>query len=178
MEHGVRIIECRDPDDPGSEGRLLNEVFNLMEVPSELVLVTSIHDLLECVAKSKYKYIHIATHGVIDENNRFKGWWGVKGTGNKKALSQFKQTFTSKCIVSTACMSGTERFGNLVTDFLGARCYVAPKRSPSWHNAALFSHIFYFKLFRTEGTIKKSFSSYAKAYKNPHEFKLFCRNTT
>jgi hypothetical protein len=173
MMRGVQIIECQDPDDPGSEGRLLQEVFKLMDVRSELVRVASIEQLIASVAESKYKFVHVSTHGVVGDEKRFKGWWTAGGRGSKKAFEEFEKTFTSKCIVSTACMSGAESFGKHVVGFLGAKYYIAPKGSPYWHNAALFSHIFYFKLFRTKGTVEKAFSSYAQSYKNPHAFKLF-----
>lgn len=176
MKAGVRIIECMDGDDPGSEGRLLHEVFKLMGVSSELVQAGSIKELIALVRESKYKYVHISTHGVVEEN-AFKGWWSSDGIGKKKAFASSKNAFNSKCLISTACMSGSEGFGKHVVGFLGAKYYIAPKGSPYWHNAALFSHIFYFKLFRTKGAVRKAFNSYAQSYKNPHEFKLFQQDT-
>src|SRR5207253_1593165 len=72
MKNGVRIIECRDRSDPGSEGRLLQEVFNLMDVPSELFLADSIKELISAVSDSNYKYVHVSTHGVVEDNTSFK----------------------------------------------------------------------------------------------------------
>jgi hypothetical protein len=173
MKRGVRIIECSDPHDPGSEGRLLQEVFRLMSIRCELVRAKSIKKLIAAVSDSKYKYVHVSTHGFVEHNKSFQGWWSRNGIGTRKAFAQHEGAFARKCLVSTACRSGAQSFGERVVGFLGAQYYIAPNGSPSWHNAALFSHIFYFKLFRTKGTFAKAFSSYAKVYKNPHEFRLF-----
>ena len=173
MKRGVRIIECSDPHDPGSEGRLLQEVFRLMNIRCELVRAKSIEELIAAVSDSKYKYVHVSTHGDFKDNKSFRGWWSPNGTGTRRAFAQHEGAFARKCLVSTACRSGAQRFGEHVVGFLGAQYYIAPKGCPSWHNAALFSHIFYFKLFRTKGTFAEAFRSYAEVYKNPHEFRLF-----
>jgi hypothetical protein len=173
MKRGVRIIECSDPHDPGSEGRLLQEVFRLMNIRCELVRAESTEELIAAVSDSKYKYVHVSTHGFVEHNKSFEGWWSRNGIGTRKAFAQHEGAFARKCLVSTACKSGVRGFGEHVVGFLGAQYYIAPNGSPLWHNAALFSHIFYFKLFRTKGTFAKAFSSYAKVYKNPHKFRLF-----
>ena len=175
MKNGVLIIECPDDTDPGSEGRLLQEVFRLMEVPHKLLRVQTIQDLISAVSESEFKYVHVATHGVVTDNSAFKGWWSPKGTGTKKTFSGQQGTFGTSCIVSTACRSGVAGFGRHVVDVLGSKYYIAPTGSPLWHNAALFSHIFYYKLFRTKTSVRMAFKSYDESYKNPHDFKLYAR---
>ena len=75
MQRGVEIIECLDKDDPGSEGRCLKHIFNLMEIKSNYshVDVGSIEDLLCAIAKSKFQYIHISAHGPTSTEDRFRG---------------------------------------------------------------------------------------------------------
>lgn len=76
MQRGVKIIECLDKDDPGSEGRCLKHIFNLMEIKSSYSHVGSIDELLHAIAESKYQYIHISAHGDIGAGNKFKGCGG------------------------------------------------------------------------------------------------------
>lgn len=52
---GVGIIECLDKDDPGSEGRCLEHVFNLMEIDSAYSHVDSIDELLRSIAESEFQ---------------------------------------------------------------------------------------------------------------------------
>jgi len=173
MKLGVTIVECVDVDDPGSEGRMLREVFNLMGVESELVYVTSISELLKAIDKSKMRYVHVSTHGRISSNDKFKGWWTPQGDGTKSAFLKHDLDLSNKAIVSTACKSGAKGFGKYLTEVLNCKCYIAPSGSPKFYNAALFSHIFYHKLFNTKKSFEKAFNSYEKNYKNPHGFKLF-----
>ena len=178
MKRGVCIIECLGVEDPGSEGTLLKKVFNLMEVESELVRVTSIEQLLAAIAHSKFQHIHISTHGSVSNDRRFQGWWTPRGSGTKRAVERQKIVVACNSIVSTACKSGARGFAKYVTDNWGCKYYVAPRGSPYFYDAALFSHIFYYKLFKTKGTVPKAWASYTKRYMNPHGFALYKRNAT
>lgn len=86
MKHGVCIVECFDQSDPGSEGRVLKEIFNLMQVESGLVRVRSIEDLFETIAASDMKYVHVSTHGAETNSKTFGGWWTHKGRTKKYKL--------------------------------------------------------------------------------------------
>ncbi len=150
MKNGVCIIECLDDCDPGSEGRLLREVFKLMQVDSELVRVSSIADLLSAVENSCYQHIHVSTHGAVTENNKFRGWWTHKGSGTRRTVEQQEIKLKCTSIVSSACLSGSNGFAKYVTDPWGSKYYIAPTGSPSFYNATLFSHIYYHKLIKTK----------------------------
>lgn len=178
MNRGVCIIECLDNDDPGSEGRVLKEVFNLMKVESKLIRVTSIDQLLAAVAKSPFEHIHISTHGAMTDEEKFRGWWTPQGSGTKRKLERHPIKLTCTSIVSTACLSGSKGFAKHVTNQWGCKYYIAPTGSPRFYNAALFAHIYYHKLFKTKGSVSKAFVSYAKNYKNPHGFVLHKRDAT
>lgn len=173
MKNGVHIIECLDGDDPGSEGRCLRHVFNLMEVPSKYEHVHSIKELVDAMKRSKYRYIHISTHGTVDKSDKFIGWWTRAGHGNRPALAALKGRLKCRAVISTACKSGVESLGRFLVDVAGSKYFIAPGGSPRFHNAILFSHIFYHKLFFTRKGVHRAFKSYAKQYKNPHKFSLF-----
>jgi hypothetical protein len=177
MKTGVRIVECIDKeDDPGSEGRFLLEALRLMEVDVELLRVKKIEDLFEKISTSEMKFVHIATHGVITDTKNFRGWWTHRGIGNKQTVKQIKPKAQCKAIVSTACKSGVSEFANYVVNTMGSSYYIAPTGSPSWHNAAFFTHIYYYKLFQAKGTVEKAFKSYQESFRNPHKFQIFKRN--
>ncbi|OLF51777.1 hypothetical protein [Pseudomonas chlororaphis] len=173
MTKGVCIIECVCEDDPGSEGKVLKEIFNLMQVKSKLIRVRSIKQLLKALAQTEMTHVHIATHGAVTKNKRFVGWWTHDGEGSHAKLRENAISLKGTTVVSTACQSGSRTFARLLTQELGCKNYIAPTGSPSFHSAALFAHIYYHKLFKTKKTVRKAFVSYAKRYRNPHEFTLF-----
>lgn len=172
MTRGVCIVECLDKDDPGSEGRALKEIFNLMEVDSELVRVKSIFELFEAIAETAFPHVHVSTHGVTTDADKFGGWWTHRGRGSKSVIQEIDLEFSCTSIVSTACKSGSREFAEYVLQ-LGSRFYIAPTGKPTFYNAALFSHIYYHKLFKTKKSVRKAFSSYEDGYKNPHGFRIF-----
>ena len=177
MKHGVHIFECLDSDDPGSEGRALKHLFNLMGVESKYSKVDSIDRLLEGIANSNFMFAHISTHGSTDgRGEKFKGWWTPSGIGSKARVSKFKGRFKTTAIISTACKSGVSSFGKYVVNELGSRYFIGPKGSPFFFDSFFFAHIFYHKLFITKRNVFKAFASYANAYKNPHKFALFRQN--
>jgi hypothetical protein len=175
MKKGVQIIECLDDGDPGSEGRCLKHVFNLMEVESKYVRVETIVQLLKAIQRSKYKFIHISTHGSINDEDAFKGWWTPSGIGGEDTVARLSGKLECSAVVSTACKSGGSRFGRFVVDVLGSKYFIGPSGSPSFYDSAFFSHIFYHKLFKTRKDVVKAFKSYQRGYKNPHAFRLFKR---
>lgn len=179
MKTGVRIVECIDKEgDPGSEGRFLLEALRLMEVDVELFRVKKIEALFEAISTSEMKFVHVATHGALTDTNNFRGWWTDRGVGSKRTVKQMAPKAKCKAIVSTACKSGTSGFADYVVNTMGVPYYIAPTGSPRWHNAALFTHIYYHKLFQTKGTVEKAFGSYQRSHKNPHGFQLFERDAT
>lgn len=177
IKRGVRIIECLGNDDPGSEGKLLKHVFNLMEIESSYCHVSSIEDFIYKIADSDYKYIHISAHGSTGgEEKRFKGWWTPNGTGTKSKMAQLVGKVKATAIISTACRSGTNGFGRYVVDQLGCPFFIGPEKDARFYNASLFSHIFYHKLFMIKkGNVRSAFHAYADNYKNPHCFRIYER---
>lgn len=178
MKIGVHIVECVDREDPGSEGRFLREALRLMHVEVELVRVNEIESLFEAISKSEMKFVHVATHGQLTSTNKFRGWWTDQGVGTKRTVRKLDPRAKCKAIVSTACKSGNSGFADYVVNAMGVPYYIAPAGSPRWHNAALFTHIYYHKLFHSKGSVEEAFGSYSAGYKNPHRFKLFERDAT
>jgi len=173
MRRGVEIIECLDKDDPGSEGRCLKHIFNLMEIESNYSHVGSIDELLRAITESKFQYIHISAHGATDSEDQFRGWWTPKGIGSRANVAQIHGKVKATAIISTACKSGSMSFGRYVVDELGCKYFIGPTGCPKFYNASLFAHIFYHKLFKIKRRIPDAFKSYAKIYTNPHGFKLY-----
>lgn len=180
MKDGVLIIECLDKDDPGSEGRLLKELFNLMQVASQRVRVASIDKLLEALADSAFRHVHISTHGSVtdDDEEKFRGLWTPKGVGTRHAVGRTPIKLACTSIVSTACKSGSKGFAKHVADQWGVKYYIAPAGSPFFYDAAFFALTYYYKLFINKLTVPKAFASFAQNHENPHSFTLSRRNTT
>lgn len=173
-EKGVLILECIDHSDPGSEGRFLSHMFNLMKVKSQYVEVRTRKQLLSLIGCSPYNYIHITTHGVVSE--KFVGWWTPDSEVDKANLRSLEGKLTGKTIVSTACGSGDKAFCKYIVHKLGCKFFLAPKGKPKFHNSIMFAHIFYHKLFVLKQSVNKSYEAYDKNYKNPHCFTFYKRN--
>lgn len=177
MTNGVCIVECIGEDDPGSEGRFLREVLRLMEVEVELVRVTRVEELFEQIGATEMKYVHVSTHGQLTRTKTFEGWWTPQNVGTKARAQKLVRKTECTAIVSTACKSGAGGFGKFVVNEMGANYYIGPTGCPYWQNAALFTHIYYYKLFQSTGTVEKAFQSYLDKYANKHQFRLFQRES-
>lgn len=175
-KRGVLIIECTDRSDPGSEGRFLSHMFDLMNVQSQYVEVRTPDQLIALMECSPYKYIHITTHGCVSTStDKFLGWWTPDGDVNRFNLGCLEEKMFKTIIISTACRSADKKFGRYVVDRLGCSYYIAPKQSPKFHNSIMFSHIFYHKHFILEQNTQSSYEAYDKNYKNPHKFSIYVR---
>lgn len=175
-ENGVLILECIDRSDPGSEGRFLSHMFDLMEVKSQYVEIRTPEQLLSLMGFSPYKYIHVTTHGFISEE-KFIGWWTSKGIVHKTDLKALEGKFTDKIIVSTACKSGRKIFCKYIVDKLGCKYCIAPKKSPRHCNSIFFAHVFYHKVFVLHQDVENSYNAYDSRYKNPHWFTIYKRKS-
>src|SRR4051794_18340386 len=106
---GVLILECLDGTDPGSEGRFLSHMFDIMEVDSQYVEVRTRRQFLAMLNSTPFQNIHIATHGqVTGRGESFKGFWTPDGVVR---LGDFLDRSLHGCLVlSTACKSGSAPF--------------------------------------------------------------------
>lgn len=174
---GVLIIECLDHSDPGSEGKFLSHMFDLMEVAHQYLEVQTICQFLTLIKNSPYKIIHITTHGSFREQKKreiYKGWWTPNGTITAGVVEkELKSSLKRRIIVSTACGSGDSGFSRALTNLAECKTYVAPEGCPKFHNAIFFSHIFYHKYFILKKSIIDIMNEYNDLYKNPHEFRYF-----
>ena len=173
-KNGVLILECIDQSDPGSEGRFLSHMFDIMQVQSQYVEVRTSEQLLSLMGCSPYDYIHVTTHGHISKK-KFAGWWVSNGNVSKEDLKKWKSGLVNKTIVSTACKSGMKAFGKYVIGELGCKYYLAPAGSPKFRNSIMFAHVFYHKLFVLNRGVTKSYEAYERNYKNPHRFIMYSR---
>ena len=85
-------------------------------------------------------------------------------------MLQLNGKVKATAIVSTACKSGSKSFGRFVVNELGFKYFIGPTGSPKFYNTILFTHIFYHKLFKTNGRISDAFNSYDDFYKNPPDY--------
>ena len=176
MEEGVLILECIDKSDPGSEGRFLSHMFDIMDVPSQYAEIRNPDQFIGLMASSPYKFIHITTHGCLSKSSeKFLGWWTPNGKVNQENLDAITGRLASIVVVSTACKSANSKFGSYVVNKLGSKYYIAPKKDPKFYNAILFAHIFYHKYFILHRSVKNGFASYKENYKNPHCFEIYCK---
>lgn len=181
--HSVLIIDCQDKGedpDPGSEGKFIRHMLNLMEVANEYRSVrmkTQFLNLLSTVPTA-VDVVHIATHGYVvkprnKKKEKFVGFW----TPDEEHLAiqeiaSTKISLAGKTVVSTACRSGQKTPREAFKSATKCDHYIAPIKSPSFFNAALMCHIFYHKHLRLGRSVENAFSEYEDRYKNPHVFCL------
>lgn len=170
---GVLILECLGSSDPGSEGRFLSHMLNIMEVENQYVNVRTKNQMIALLKLSPYKYIHITTHGVVSEMEKFLGFWTNEGIISEKLLDKFNHELDGCTIISTACLSANPEYRDMFIASTLCDYYIAPVGKPSYPDSIFFSHVFYHKLFIIRKKVEDILSSYNKHYKNPHKFCLF-----
>jgi len=169
-KEGVLILECLKESDPGSEGKFLAHMFNIMDVKHQYIEVENSYQFLVLLRKSPYKIIHIATHGSLSKENKFIGLWMKQSIVDVKKINILKNSLKDCTIVITACKSGDLRFLNQFIEITSCEFLIAPIGSPTFYNSIFFCHVFYHKLFILKKEIKKILFEYDKRYKNPHGF--------
>lgn len=165
---GVLILESIDKNDPGSEGRFLSHMFNLMDVRSQYVEVRTKQQFIAMFDANPFNAV--TTHGYVTPN--FDGFWTP--AGDRLRTEDFSEgSAKEKLIVSTACRSGFETFAQPFRKRVSAKYYIAPEGSPKFHNAIYFAHWFYHNVIVLKLAPCEAMKKYKEGYKNPHDFTLF-----
>jgi hypothetical protein len=167
---GVLILECLDNADPGSEGRFLSHMFNLMDVPSQYAEIRTKQQFIAMLGANPFDIVHITTHGHVPAAGKFLGFWTPKGTVR---LADFQRdVLHEKMVISTACLSGIATFAKPFIKRVSAKYFIAPGKGPKFHNAIYFAHWFYHNIFVLKLSPPKAVKKYRDGYKNPHDFKI------
>ena len=164
---GILILECLNKTDPGSEGRFLSHMFNLMDVRSQYAEIRTKQQFIAMLGANPYDVVHITTHGYVPQKE-FGGFWTPKGTVR---LTDFPPgILQGKTAISTACKSGMQKFSKEFIKLVSPDYYVAPEGSPKFHNAIYFAHWFYHNWFVLGRSPLEAVEKYRDGYKNPHDF--------
>jgi hypothetical protein len=166
---GILILECLDTTDPGSEGRFLSHMLNIMEAPSQYIEIRTREQLIAILKTNPFNAVHITTHGhVAGQSDKFQGFWTPKGTVRLEDLPE--GSLQKKIVISTACRSGTKKFAQLLVKRLSPTDYIAPTGSPKFHNSIYFAHWFYHNVLILKLSPAEAVKKYNEGYKNPHDF--------
>ena len=175
----VLIIESMDADDPGSEGRFVKHMLDLMSITSHYHKARTSAEFLRLLSSgsSNSDLIYITTHGEYEKigpkkRKKFTGFWTPKGIVTLEHLEAENIDLSGKTVISTACFSGQKLVGERFRDATDCKYYIAPRRGPHFHNAPLTCHLFYHKHLVPKRSVKKAFSEYDDRYKNPHDFRI------
>jgi len=168
-KQGVLILECLNKSDPGSEGRCLSHMFNLMKIPNQYLEIQTLYQFISLMKRSPYEIIHITTHGIKD-NGQFVGFWTKNGILTKKKLSYLKNKLKGYSVVTTACSSGDSDFRESFEDVTSCKYFVATNKDVRFYNSIFFCNIFYYYLFIRKKDIPKILDFYNTKFKNPHEY--------
>jgi hypothetical protein len=176
----VRIIECRDKEDPGSEGRFVKHMLDLMGITNDYRTARNKAEFIDLLSSIPVKtdVIHVATHGrsrkTRDGKDKFTGFWTPDEEHvTIKDIKAADIDLSGKTVLSTACFSGQKAPGEAFKEATDCKHYIAPIRDPKFYNAALMCHIFYHKHLTLTRSVKKAFSEYEGRYYNPHKFRFF-----
>ena len=178
MKPSVLIIECLDKvDDPGSEGRFIKHMLDLMGIPNDFEPARSKARFLELLSllDENIEVVHIATHGITKTRDggpdKFMGFWTPdEQEVTIQEIAAAGIDLSGKVVISTACLSGQKVPRKEFKSATGCKHYIAPIRGPKFYNAALMCHIFYHKHFVLNRSVRRAFLEYKNRYKNPHEF--------
>jgi hypothetical protein len=181
VKHSVLIIECADKgEDPGSEGRFIKHMLDLMDIENDYQPVRTKTQFMELLSSVPVDtdVVHIATHGKIRKTpkgkpDQFMGFWTPDEQHvTVKEIAEAGIALAGKTVVSTACLSGKKAPREAFKTTTACKHYIAPIRDPSFYNAALMCHIFYHKHLALGRSVKRAFSEYEDRYRNPHVFCL------
>lgn len=172
----VLIIECTEADDPGSEGKFVKHMLDLMQIPNRYHKAKNQDKFIEVLStcSPEADVVHIATHGeyeIKSKRDRFTGFATPHRAVTIDAIEAACINLTGKTVLSTACFSGQKAAREAFKKATNCKHYIAPIRCPKFHNAALMCHIFYHKHLIRKRSVKTAFAQYEDRYKNPH---IFC----
>jgi hypothetical protein len=142
---GVLILECLQRTDPGSEGRFLSHMFNLMEVPNQYVEIRTKRQFIAMLGANEFDVVHMTTHGSLGTEDEFVGFGTPEGTVRLKEFPA--DVLNGKTVVSKACRSGALQFRRQFIKRVAAKYYIAPKEKRYLSDTIFFSHVFYRNLF-------------------------------
>lgn len=174
----VLIIECRDKEDPGSEGRFVEHMLNLMDITNKYLRAESKAQFIKILSSiaANADVIHVATHGRYKKTQEGKEFKGFCISDDEdvtiKDIKAANIDLSGKTVLSTACFSGQKASREAFKEATHCKHYIAPIRDPKFHNAALMCHIFYHKHFILKRSVKRAFSEYKGRYYNPHRFRF------
>ncbi len=173
------IIECKDADDPGSEGQFIKHMLDLMRIPNCYRKARTRDEFLGLLHSEALQadLIHITTHGEYKEvesrkRAKFTGFWTPQGVATLKNIEAASVDLLGKVVVSTACFSDQKHAREKFKEATGCSHYIAPVKDPHFHNAPLMCHIFYHKYLVLGRSVGTAFSEYDERYKNPHDFRI------
>lgn len=161
-----------------SEGRIINEFVNILNVQNKDNIYIEYHDrlprkedILDIFHNYEWDYIHIAAHGTETAFHL------PKGKIDLKDLLEIE--FHCTLLLSTGCNTGTMEFGDIMRQ-QGCESYIAPNRAVYYNDAVLFSllvynHIFFESYAQKPNlkSVKTGFDKAVKRYENKSSFQLF-----
>jgi hypothetical protein len=174
----VFIIECMEDDDPGSEGRFVKHMLDLMCIPNRYRKAKDQAEFIEALStfSPEADVVHITTHGEYEKTrskrDRFTGFATPRKAVTIDAIEASGISLAGKTVLSTACFSGQKAAREAFKKATGCKHYIAPIKDPRFHNAALMCHIFYHKHLILKRSVKTAFREYEERYRNPHVFCL------
>jgi len=148
-------------------------MLNLMGVKSQYIEVRTKDQLLALLVTvpESVTIVHVTTHG-MKRRKDFCGFWTPTGPVMLRDIRDAQVALGGKIVISTACHSGTTEFAKGLLKTTCCDHYLAPKKSPYFHDAILFAHVFYHKYLILGQSVRKAFCQYARGYHNPHQFRL------
>jgi len=167
-----------EADDPGSEGRFVKHMLDLMWISNRYRKVKDQTEYIKVLSthSPEADIVHIATHGEYEETkNRRRRFTGFATPHRAVTIDAIKAAgidLTGKTVVSTACFSGQKSAREAFKNATGCKHYIAPIKAPRFHNAGLMCHIFYHKHLILNRSVANAFREYEDRYKNPHIFYL------
>lgn len=208
LRRSILLVECI-PD--CSEGKMLKELFSIIDLQMDdndetvdyaMEKANSPEKLLSVLRNAKQSCIHISCHGQYFKNYRKTGFklpegrlfsdeisskdatkliWSERGIKEEASMPQL--VFLSSC--------ETAKDRDMVERFMqaGVRYVIAPKNETPFHDAALFSSIFYPLVYVEQKNPYNAFKKVKKAFPKmtgnwkffdfyKHDFKYYDPNGT
>jgi hypothetical protein len=153
----VFIIESLDLEDEGCdrpEGRRIADMLRLGKKNCQYYYVRTkreVKELLKVFQASRYRYLHLSTHGVVERNHKLVGLSTTFDQIRTDELGELLRPYINRRrVFLSACNAGSKSMATALLHDTTCHSVMAPCRSVGFGDMAIFWVAFYYAMFQQD----------------------------
>ncbi len=150
----IESLGLKDEEKDRPEGRRIADMLKLGRKSCRYYYVRTERELTEILKvfkASNYRYLHLSTHGVVDENEKLLGLattFDQIPTGDLGKL--LRPYINDRRVFLSACNAGAKSMANALLHFTSCHSIMAPCKSVQFGDMAIFWVAFYYAMFQQD----------------------------